>query len=70
MLRHFKCCFLLCVAAGQTRDLLSTQLSSWQDQCNDATNMPDSVLSMIDELRKPVAIAPMPSPTPSRHSVV
>ncbi|XP_043957107.1 brain-specific angiogenesis inhibitor 1-associated protein 2-like protein 1 [Gambusia affinis] len=53
----------------KTRDLLSTKLSSWQDQCNDATNMPDSVLSLIDELRKPVAIAPMPSPTPSRHSV-
>ncbi|XP_054891794.1 brain-specific angiogenesis inhibitor 1-associated protein 2-like protein 1b [Poeciliopsis prolifica] len=53
----------------KTRDLLSTKLSSWQDQCNDATNMPHSVLSMIDELRKPVAIAPMPSPTPSRHSV-
>ncbi|XP_027897567.1 brain-specific angiogenesis inhibitor 1-associated protein 2-like protein 1b [Xiphophorus couchianus] len=52
----------------KTRDLLSTKLSSWQDQCNDATNMPDSVLFMIDELRKPVAIAPMPSPTPSRHS--
>uniref|UniRef100_A0A3B5LKT1 BAR/IMD domain containing adaptor protein 2 like 1b n=1 Tax=Xiphophorus couchianus TaxID=32473 RepID=A0A3B5LKT1_9TELE len=40
----------------KTRDLLSTKLSSWQDQCNDATNMPDSVLFMIDELRKPVAI--------------
>ncbi|XP_007557462.1 brain-specific angiogenesis inhibitor 1-associated protein 2-like protein 1b isoform X1 [Poecilia formosa] len=53
----------------KTRDLLSTKLSSWQDQCNDATNMPDGVLSMIDELRKPVAIAPMPSPTPSRHSM-
>ncbi|MEQ2298214.1 hypothetical protein AMECASPLE_002931 [Ameca splendens] len=53
----------------KARDILLTKLSSWQDQCNDATNMPDSVLSMIDELRKPVTIAPLPSPTPSRHSV-
>ncbi|XP_015250298.1 PREDICTED: brain-specific angiogenesis inhibitor 1-associated protein 2-like protein 1 [Cyprinodon variegatus] len=54
----------------KARDILTTKLSSWQDQCNDATNMPDSVLSMIDELRKPVTITPMPSPTPSRHSMI
>lgn len=53
----------------KVRDILSSKLSTWQDQCNDATNIPDGVLSMIDELRKPVTIAPLPSPTPSRHSV-
>uniref|UniRef100_A0AAQ5X8D4 BAR/IMD domain containing adaptor protein 2 like 1b n=1 Tax=Amphiprion ocellaris TaxID=80972 RepID=A0AAQ5X8D4_AMPOC len=53
----------------KARDILTEKLSSWQDQCNDATNMPDSVLSMIEGLRTPVSITPLPSPSPSRHSV-
>ncbi|XP_008294175.1 brain-specific angiogenesis inhibitor 1-associated protein 2-like protein 1 [Stegastes partitus] len=53
----------------KARDILTAKLSSWQDQCNDATNMPDSVLSMIEGLRTPVSITPLPSPSPSRHSV-
>lgn len=56
--------------AGQARDILTAKLSSWQDQCNDATDMPESVLSMIEGLRTPVSITPLPSPSPSRHSVV
>ncbi|CAI5675270.1 unnamed protein product [Oreochromis niloticus] len=52
----------------KARDILSEKLSTWQDQCKDATNMPESVLSMIEGLRKPVPIT-MPSPSPSRHSV-
>ncbi|XP_029997984.1 brain-specific angiogenesis inhibitor 1-associated protein 2-like protein 1 [Sphaeramia orbicularis] len=53
----------------KARDILSAKLSSWQDQCNDATNMPESILTMIEGLRTPVSITPMPSPSPSRHSV-
>uniref|UniRef100_A0A672FJ72 BAR/IMD domain-containing adapter protein 2-like 1 n=1 Tax=Salarias fasciatus TaxID=181472 RepID=A0A672FJ72_SALFA len=53
----------------KARDILTEKLSSWQDQCNDATNMPQSVLSMIEGLRVPVSITPLPSPSPSRHSV-
>uniref|UniRef100_A0A3Q2VG18 BAR/IMD domain containing adaptor protein 2 like 1b n=1 Tax=Haplochromis burtoni TaxID=8153 RepID=A0A3Q2VG18_HAPBU len=53
----------------KARDILSEKLSTWQDQCKDATNMPESVLSMIEGLRKPVPITPLPSPSPSRHSV-
>ncbi|KAM9394509.1 brain-specific angiogenesis inhibitor 1-associated protein 2-like protein 1b isoform 2-T2 [Pholidichthys leucotaenia] len=53
----------------KARDILTEKLSSWQDQCSDATNMPDSVLSMIEGLRTPVSITPLPSPSPSRHSV-
>lgn len=58
------------VPAGQAKDILTAKLSSWQDQCNNATDMPETVLSMIEGLRTPVSITPLPSPTPSRHSVV
>lgn len=54
----------------QARDILMAKLSSWQDQCTDATEMPDGVLTMIEGLRTPVPITPLPSPSPSRHSVV
>ncbi|KAF6717347.1 Brain-specific angiogenesis inhibitor 1-associated protein 2-like protein 1 [Oryzias melastigma] len=53
----------------KARDILSEKLSSWQDQCKDATDIPESVLAMIEGLRVPVSITPMPSPSPSRHSV-
>uniref|UniRef100_A0A8C6LZY3 BAR/IMD domain-containing adapter protein 2-like 1 n=1 Tax=Nothobranchius furzeri TaxID=105023 RepID=A0A8C6LZY3_NOTFU len=52
----------------KARDILTSKLGSWQDQCNDATNMPESVLSMIEDLRKPVTVVPMPSPSPSRRN--
>ncbi|KAM9345605.1 brain-specific angiogenesis inhibitor 1-associated protein 2-like protein 1b [Symphorus nematophorus] len=53
----------------KARDILTAKLSSWQDQCSDATDMPESVLTMIEGLRTPVSITPLPSPSPSRHSV-
>ncbi|XP_018526908.1 brain-specific angiogenesis inhibitor 1-associated protein 2-like protein 1b [Lates calcarifer] len=53
----------------KARDILTAKLSSWQDQCNDATNMPESILSMIEGLRTPVSITPLPSPSPSHRSV-
>lgn len=61
---------LIFLPAGQARDMLAAKLSSWQDQCNDATDVPESVLTMIDGLRAPVSITPMPSPSPSHRSVV
>ncbi|XP_061741098.1 brain-specific angiogenesis inhibitor 1-associated protein 2-like protein 1 isoform X2 [Nerophis ophidion] len=53
----------------KARDTLMARLNSWQDQCNDATDMPDSILTMIEGLRTPVSLTPLPSPSPSRHSV-
>ncbi|CAK6964821.1 brain-specific angiogenesis inhibitor 1-associated protein 2-like protein 1 [Scomber scombrus] len=53
----------------KARDMLTEKLSSWQDQCSDASNMPETILSMIEGLRTPVSITPLPSPSPSRHSV-
>ncbi|XP_061741099.1 brain-specific angiogenesis inhibitor 1-associated protein 2-like protein 1 isoform X3 [Nerophis ophidion] len=54
---------------SEARDTLMARLNSWQDQCNDATDMPDSILTMIEGLRTPVSLTPLPSPSPSRHSV-
>ncbi|XP_035036216.1 brain-specific angiogenesis inhibitor 1-associated protein 2-like protein 1 [Hippoglossus stenolepis] len=72
-------CFLVdkhCMFSYQTasfhdkaRDILTAKLSTWQDQCNDATDMPESILSMIEGLRTPVSITPMPSPSPSQRSL-
>ncbi|XP_062264576.1 brain-specific angiogenesis inhibitor 1-associated protein 2-like protein 1 [Platichthys flesus] len=72
-------CFLVdkhCMFSYQTasfhdkaRDILTAKLSTWQDQCNDATDMPESILSMIEGLRMPVTITPMPSPSPSMRSL-
>ncbi|XP_036945824.1 brain-specific angiogenesis inhibitor 1-associated protein 2-like protein 1b [Acanthopagrus latus] len=53
----------------KAKDILTAKLGSWQDQCNDATDMPESVLTMIEGLRTAVPITPLPSPSPSRHSV-
>ncbi|CAL8313973.1 unnamed protein product, partial [Arctogadus glacialis] len=50
-------------------EMLRANLASWQDQCNSATEIPDSVLSMIEGLRVPIPITPLPSPSPSRHSM-
>ncbi|KAG7243584.1 hypothetical protein INR49_011141 [Caranx melampygus] len=53
----------------KAKDMLMAKLSSWQDQCNDATNMPESVMTMIEGLRTPVSITPMPSPALSQRSL-
>ncbi|XP_019745401.1 brain-specific angiogenesis inhibitor 1-associated protein 2-like protein 1b isoform X1 [Hippocampus comes] len=53
----------------KARDTLMAKMNSWQDQCNDATDMPQSVMSMIEGLRTPISITPLPSPSPSRHSL-
>ncbi|XP_056263856.1 brain-specific angiogenesis inhibitor 1-associated protein 2-like protein 1b isoform X2 [Pseudoliparis swirei] len=53
----------------KARDMLTAKLNSWQDQCNDAADMPDSITTMIEGLRTPITITPLPSPSPSRHSM-
>ncbi|KAM6957197.1 brain-specific angiogenesis inhibitor 1-associated protein 2-like protein 1b [Aplochiton taeniatus] len=52
----------------KARDMLTVKLPSWQEKCSDATNVPESVLSMIEGLHIPVSITPLPSPATSRHS--
>lgn len=52
----------------KARELLTENLSIWQDKCGDATNVPDSVMSMIEGLRTPVSNTPQASPALQRHS--
>uniref|UniRef100_A0A672QLS7 Brain-specific angiogenesis inhibitor 1-associated protein 2-like protein 1 n=1 Tax=Sinocyclocheilus grahami TaxID=75366 RepID=A0A672QLS7_SINGR len=39
----------------KARELLTENLTSWQDKCSDASNVPESVISMIEGLRTPQA---------------
>uniref|UniRef100_A0A672S7H0 Brain-specific angiogenesis inhibitor 1-associated protein 2-like protein 1 n=1 Tax=Sinocyclocheilus grahami TaxID=75366 RepID=A0A672S7H0_SINGR len=50
----------------KARELLTENLSTWQDKCGDATNVPDSVMSMIEGLRTPVFNTPQASPALQR----
>ncbi|XP_062308085.1 LOW QUALITY PROTEIN: brain-specific angiogenesis inhibitor 1-associated protein 2-like protein 1b [Osmerus eperlanus] len=71
-------CFLVdkhCTFSYQTaafhetaKDMLSGKLTSWQEKCSDATNVPDSIMTMIEGLRNSVPVTPLPSPAPSRRS--
>ncbi|XP_016106655.1 brain-specific angiogenesis inhibitor 1-associated protein 2-like protein 1 isoform X3 [Sinocyclocheilus grahami] len=40
---------------NEARELLTENLTSWQDKCSDASNVPESVISMIEGLRTPQA---------------
>lgn len=54
----------------KAKDILTDQIPNWQDKCTDITNVPDSVMSMIDGLRTPVSMTPQASPAINRHSRV
>uniref|UniRef100_A0A8C7L1E9 BAR/IMD domain-containing adapter protein 2-like 1 n=1 Tax=Oncorhynchus kisutch TaxID=8019 RepID=A0A8C7L1E9_ONCKI len=64
------CTFSYQIAAfhDKARDMLFGKLPTWQDKCGDATNVPESVMSMIEGLRTPVSITPQASPISQRHS--
>ncbi|XP_051995989.1 brain-specific angiogenesis inhibitor 1-associated protein 2-like protein 1b [Xyrauchen texanus] len=52
----------------KARELLTENLTIWQDKCTDATNVPESVMSIIEGLRTPMSITPQASPAPQHHS--
>uniref|UniRef100_A0A8B9HEC9 BAR/IMD domain containing adaptor protein 2 like 1b n=1 Tax=Astyanax mexicanus TaxID=7994 RepID=A0A8B9HEC9_ASTMX len=52
----------------KAKDILTEKIPTWQDKCTDITNVPDSVMSMIDGLRTPVSVTPQPSPGTRRNS--
>lgn len=47
----------------QAKEILTVKLPSWQDKCTDATRVPDTVISMIENLRTPMSVIPESSPT-------
>ncbi|XP_051987190.1 brain-specific angiogenesis inhibitor 1-associated protein 2-like protein 1 [Xyrauchen texanus] len=65
------CTFSYQIAAfhDKARELLMENVTNWQDKCSDATNVPESVMSMIEGLRTPVSITPQASPAPKRHNM-
>uniref|UniRef100_A0A9J8AM78 BAR/IMD domain-containing adapter protein 2-like 1 n=2 Tax=Cyprinus carpio TaxID=7962 RepID=A0A9J8AM78_CYPCA len=54
----------------KARELLTENLSTWQDKCGDAANVPDSVMSMIEGLRTPASNTPQASPALQHHNRV
>uniref|UniRef100_A0A8B9HGD0 BAR/IMD domain containing adaptor protein 2 like 1b n=1 Tax=Astyanax mexicanus TaxID=7994 RepID=A0A8B9HGD0_ASTMX len=52
----------------KAKDILTEKIPTWQDKCTDITNVPDSVMSMIDGLRTPVSVTPQPSPGTRRNN--
>uniref|UniRef100_A0AAY5JXI1 BAR/IMD domain-containing adapter protein 2-like 1 n=1 Tax=Esox lucius TaxID=8010 RepID=A0AAY5JXI1_ESOLU len=66
------CTFSYQIAAfhDKARDMLSEKLPTWQEKCADATNVPESVMSMIEGIRTPVPITPQASPSSQRRGSV
>uniref|UniRef100_A0A8C2JFI5 BAR/IMD domain-containing adapter protein 2-like 1 n=1 Tax=Cyprinus carpio TaxID=7962 RepID=A0A8C2JFI5_CYPCA len=64
------CIFSFQIAAfhDKARELLTENLTSWQDKCSDATDVPESVMSMIEGLRTPVSSTPQASPSLQRYN--
>uniref|UniRef100_A0A8C1BJ57 BAR/IMD domain-containing adapter protein 2-like 1 n=1 Tax=Cyprinus carpio carpio TaxID=630221 RepID=A0A8C1BJ57_CYPCA len=64
------CIFSFQIAAfhDKARELLTENLTSWQDKCSDATDVPESVMSMIEGLRTPVSNTPQASPSLQRYN--
>ncbi|KAL1277632.1 hypothetical protein QQF64_024305, partial [Cirrhinus molitorella] len=50
----------------KARELMTENLTTWQDKCGDASNVPESVMSMIEGLRTPVSNTPQASPALQR----
>lgn len=66
--KHCNFSFQISAFHDKARELMMENLNTWQDKCCDATNVPDSVISMIEGLRTPVFNTPQASPAPQRHS--
>ncbi|KAB5553899.1 hypothetical protein PHYPO_G00043980 [Pangasianodon hypophthalmus] len=66
--KHCTFSYQLAAFHEKAKDILTDQIPNWQDKCTDITNVPDSVMSMIEGLRTPVSITPQASPAVKRHS--
>ncbi|KAI4890452.1 hypothetical protein NFI96_025578 [Prochilodus magdalenae] len=66
--KHSTFSFQISAFHDKAKDLLTEKIHNWQDICTDITNVPESVMTMIDGLRTPVSLTPQPSPAVKRHS--
>uniref|UniRef100_A0A8C2FUR3 BAR/IMD domain containing adaptor protein 2 like 1a n=1 Tax=Cyprinus carpio TaxID=7962 RepID=A0A8C2FUR3_CYPCA len=61
--KHCAFTYQLTAFHDKAKEMLTVTLPSWQDKCTDATQVPDTVISMIDGLRTPMSVIPESSPT-------
>lgn len=54
----------------QAKDILAEKMNTWEDKCADISDVPESVMTMIEGLRTPVSMTPQASPALKRHSRV
>uniref|UniRef100_A0A3P9ACP7 BAR/IMD domain-containing adapter protein 2-like 1 n=1 Tax=Esox lucius TaxID=8010 RepID=A0A3P9ACP7_ESOLU len=54
----------------KAKELLAVKLPSWQDKCSDVTNVPDTVMSMIEGLRTPMSGTPESSPLANNRDMM
>uniref|UniRef100_A0A3B4CH38 BAR/IMD domain-containing adapter protein 2-like 1 n=1 Tax=Pygocentrus nattereri TaxID=42514 RepID=A0A3B4CH38_PYGNA len=66
--KHCNFSYQISAFHDKAKDLLTEKIPSWQDKCTDITNVPESVMAMIEGLRTPVSITPQASPAAKRHS--
>ncbi|XP_067225150.1 brain-specific angiogenesis inhibitor 1-associated protein 2-like protein 1a isoform X2 [Chanodichthys erythropterus] len=61
--KHCAFSYQLAAFHDKAKEILTVKLPSWQDKCTDATRVPDTVISMIENLRTPMSVIPESSPT-------
>ncbi|XP_060757720.1 brain-specific angiogenesis inhibitor 1-associated protein 2-like protein 1b [Neoarius graeffei] len=66
--KHCTFSYQLSAFHEKAKDILTDQIPNWQDKCTDLTNVPNSVMSLIEGLRTPVSVTPQASPAVTRHS--
>ncbi|KAK1164836.1 brain-specific angiogenesis inhibitor 1-associated protein 2-like protein 1 isoform X1 [Acipenser oxyrinchus oxyrinchus] len=69
--KHCTFSYHLCSYHDKAKELLNVNLPSWQDKCTDATKVPDTVMTMIKDIKTPgstpVSGTPQPSPMVERY---
>ncbi|XP_050979497.1 brain-specific angiogenesis inhibitor 1-associated protein 2-like protein 1a [Labeo rohita] len=61
--KHCAFTYQLTAFHDKAKEMLNVKLPSWQDKCTDATRVPDTVITMIENLRTPMSVIPESSPT-------
>nr|AAH68330.1 Baiap2l1a protein [Danio rerio] len=64
--KHCALSYQLSAFHDKAKEMLTLKLPSWQEKCNDANRVPDTVISMIEGLRTSMSVIPESSPTLER----
>ncbi|XP_057214660.1 brain-specific angiogenesis inhibitor 1-associated protein 2-like protein 1a isoform X2 [Triplophysa rosa] len=66
--KHCAFTYELTAFHDKAKEMLTVKLPSWQDKCTDATQVPDTVNTMIESLQTPLSVIPETSPMAARSS--